>query len=163
MVAPWQPRRPRWTRLELATAHSSIRLELATAHDSTRFLNQNDAAVRGVLTRWSKQLKKVPRRLVVAVGFGFLPGSVRGGSKGPSVTQKLCAAAVAAPRTRGILQLWRESVDDWSLSALGLWVLQVEIRVDGAPFYRGFLPKSWPARTPFHFILNRNLTREYSA
>jgi hypothetical protein len=38
---------------------------------------------------------------------------------------------------------------------LGLWVLQVEIRVDGVPFYRVFLPKSWLARTPFHFIYKR--------
>jgi hypothetical protein len=40
--------------------------------------------------------------------------------------------------------------------------LRVEIRVNGTPFYRGFLPKMWPARTPIHFIFKRILTHEES-
>jgi hypothetical protein len=78
---------------------------LVAAHDPRRFLYQNHATARGVLTRWSKQLDKTPRQLVTMAGPGFLPGSARGGSKGPPVTQKLRVTAAAAPRTHGDLQL----------------------------------------------------------
>jgi hypothetical protein len=56
----------------------------------------------------------------------------------------------------------KESLVTQSQLCARVAALRVEIRVNGTPFYRGFLPKTYPARTPIHFIFKRILTYEES-
>jgi hypothetical protein len=75
-----------------------------------------------------------------------------GGSKGSPMMKRPWVAVAAPPRSRRPIQSPRKSSRTRVHHVLGLWVLRVEIGVDGAPCYRGFLPMSLLARTLFHFI-----------
>jgi hypothetical protein len=95
----------------------------------------------------------VLNELATVVHLASPLGLTCGDSKGSLATKRPWVAAAAPPLSHRLLPT--PSSRTWVRRVLGLRVLQVEIRVNGVPFYSGFLPKLWSARAPFHFIHKR--------
>jgi hypothetical protein len=83
-----------------------------------------------------------PSRLTAVTGFILLLGSIHDCSNGPPMKVRAPTRAVASPRARRGLQLWRAAVEDGGarqrLGFGGFRPLRAKNRIMGALFIGGF-------------------------